>query len=435
MSGMTAVYWSIDGGATASTTEEGASPIYSKVGGKSTGADNPSFKWENWYNYVAGDNATDTKTSRWANAVTDDGSYWVWIPRYKYLISDQTTWIGATERGKIEIKFIPTTDKKGASGYTTAANSENEMLTKDSNGYIIHPAFENGSITGKNNGFANGEWDKDLPGFWVAKYEMSMEDANGANVNTDSDFIGNVKISSSAKMVSKPGVQSWRYIVIGQIYQNCLLYDTAKGSHMIKNSEWGAIAYLTHSQYGRNRNEITKNNSSTYITGNGVTNAYNTTAGMLASTTGNIYGVYDMNGGADEYTAGWDTLVTIGSEGKDKDGTEWFTQNGTSDKYKTAYSNGTSTNYGEKVKTVCRTGDAIKEVWAASGCAWFYDKCYFLYAAIPFSTRGGKFSNGDDAGVFAANTSNGNYKVNHSFRAVLAARRCVVIQPQDCEEF
>ena len=76
----------------------------------------------------------------------------------------------------------------------------------------------------------------------------------------------------------------------------------------------GAVAYLTNSKYGRNGTEITINNSSDYITGNagnsisagsaaGTTNAYNTAAGQLASTTGNIYGIYDMSGGGYEYTA------------------------------------------------------------------------------------------------------------------------------------
>ena len=36
----------------------------------------------------------------------------------------------------------------------------------------------------------------------------------------------------------------------------------------MKNSEWGAVAYLAHSQYGRNGHEITINNSSNFITGN-----------------------------------------------------------------------------------------------------------------------------------------------------------------------
>ena len=242
MAGMTPMYWSTDGGVTASTTEEGATEIYARVdeNGKasSTGTDNPNFKWDNWYAYTAGDNSTDTKTSRWANAVTDDGSYWVWIPRFKYKISNQPATAGVSNAGKIEVQFIPTSDQTGANGYTTSPNTEGEMITTDSNGYIIHPAFENGSSTGKNNSFANGEWNSELPGFWIAKYEMSMEDGSGKNVNTTSDTIGNVALSEDVKMVSKPGVSSWRYIQIGQIYQNCINYDTAKNSHMIKNSEW-----------------------------------------------------------------------------------------------------------------------------------------------------------------------------------------------------
>ena len=247
MEGMTAVYWSTDGGVTASTTEEGAIEIYARVdeNGKasSTGTDNPNFKWENWYAYTAGDNSTDTKTSRWANAVTDDGSYWVWIPRYKYKITNQPTSAGIENAGKIDVEFIPTTEKQGAAGYTTGANADGEILTTDSEGYIIHPAFENGSSTGKNNGFENGEWDSELPGFWIAKYEMSMEDGEGNALNTD-EVEGNVAISADVKMVSKPNVSSWRSIQIGQIYQNCIKYDTGKNSHMIKNSEWRSSGIL-----------------------------------------------------------------------------------------------------------------------------------------------------------------------------------------------
>ena len=237
MPGMTPMYWSTDGGVTASITEEGATEIYARIdeNGKasSTGLDNPNFDWNNWYLYVAGDNETDTKTSRWANAVTDDGSYWVWIPRFKYKISDKPIGYSGDRAGKIEVEFIPTTDQTGTSGYTTAANTEGEILTIDGNTYIIHPAFENGSSTGKNNGYANGEWDSELPGFWIAKYEISGENASGESINP-----GNAAISDSVRMVSKPGVASWGMIKIGQMYQNCINYDKAKNSHMIKNSEW-----------------------------------------------------------------------------------------------------------------------------------------------------------------------------------------------------
>lgn len=103
----------------------------------------------------------------------------------------------------------------------------------------------------------------------------------------------------------------------------------------MKNSEWGAVAYLTQSAYGRNGNEIAINQCSNYYTGAGPGKdnntyaynkntfendyAWNTEQGKLASTTGNIYGIYDMAGGAWEYVAAYvDTghnRITNGSYG------------------------------------------------------------------------------------------------------------------------
>ena len=196
----------------------------------------------------------------------------------------------------------------------------------------------------------------------------------------------------------------------------------------------GAVAYLTHSQYGRNGNEVTINNNSSYITGiagdsvtasgsDSITNAYNTTEGMKASTTGNIYGVYDLSGGAWEYTAGWNTLSSssgLTSYGKAIDGTVYFSTGGSSDRTKTAYSNGTSTFYGEKVKTVCRSGDGIKETWISGSRSWFNDYSDFVLSSYPFSVRGGSYSNGDGAGVFCSGSYDGFAYSSGSFRAVLA---------------
>ena len=196
----------------------------------------------------------------------------------------------------------------------------------------------------------------------------------------------------------------------------------------------GAVAYLTHSQYGRNGNEITINNNSNYITGiagdsvtasesSSITNAYNTTAGMKASTSGNIYGVYDMNGGAFEYTANWDTLSSspwLTNNGKAVDGTEYFSTGGSSDRTKTAYSNDSDDYDGEKVKTVCRSGDGIKETWISGASSWFQDWSNFLYSSVPFSLRGGNYYNEDAAGVFCSGSLHGGANADVSFRAVLA---------------
>ena len=194
------------------------------------------------------------------------------------------------------------------------------------------------------------------------------------------------------------------------------------------------MAYLTHSQYGRNGNEITINNNSNYITGiagdkvtasssSSTENTYNTSKGMLASTTGNIYGVYDLSGGAWEYTANWDTLSSgsdITSYGKAVDGTVYFSANGESDRTKTAYRNGTNDYDGEKIKEVCRTGDGIKETWISGSDSWFNDYSNCVNSYFPFSMRGGYCSYGGSAGVFCSNSSSGSPDGDVSFRAVLA---------------
>ena len=66
----------------------------------------------------------------------------------------------------------------------------------------------------------------------------------------------------------------------------------------MKNIEWGVVAYLTESKYGRNGIEIEFNNSN-FFTGAG-----DYEANILQSTTGNVYGIYDINGGVREYIAG-----------------------------------------------------------------------------------------------------------------------------------
>ena len=94
---------------------------------------------------------------------------------------------------------------------------------------------------------------------------------------------------------------------------------------MMKNTEWGAVAYLQHSAYGSGAS-VRINNNSDYTTGyqanNEPTCGYTTTneecnkycndgtcntaypSSTLSSTTGNITGVFDMSGGAWEYVMG-----------------------------------------------------------------------------------------------------------------------------------
>ena len=121
-------------------------------------------------------------------------------------------------------------------------------------------------------------------------------------------------------------------------------------SHLIKNSEWGAIAYLCYSQYGN----VPKINGAGSLAQNGYwydmytgqgpksvtdenwynriddTHNYNTQNGILASTTGNVTGVYDMNGGAWERVAGYldNGNYNLNNYGQNIDGSIKYFENG-----------------------------------------------------------------------------------------------------------
>ena len=241
---------------------------------------------ENWYDYENG---------KWANIKTQNKTegleaYWVWIPRYEYIVPT------STKAEEIEVKFIPISQKEPDEGYT------------------IHPTFTNEG----NGGFG------ELDGIWVSKFEAV------SNTPTASNGGGNV---TNLKVQSIPNQTSWRYIETKNIFTVCrkmtnegeVLEGSSVDSHMMKNMEWGAVAILSQSKYGvfnsksstgANGDEtyqVWNNSSSSYITGsvgtskdasNTTISTYNSISGPKASTTGTIYGVYDMAGGAWEYVAG-----------------------------------------------------------------------------------------------------------------------------------
>ena len=195
----------------------------------------------------------------------------------------------------------------------------------------------------------------------------------------------------------------------------------------------GAVAYLTQSVYGRNKEEITKNNyytstSSPYkvavtgLAGNSVSAsststlasvyAYNTENGMKASTTGNITGVYDLSGGVSEMTAGY---ISNGNSYLYKDGTSGSgyssgnlmgatskaNPNGyqtLSTRYYTVYpydslSENDSNNYNTYKGLLTSTygyGNAILETSSlgTGNCSWNNDSSYFVGTVYPFFLRG-----------------------------------------------
>ena len=198
---------------------------------------------------------------------------------------------------------------------------------------------------------------------------------------------------------------------------------------MMKNDEWGAVAYLSKSKYGKQKEEVWINNSSSYITGSagnsasagsneGTTNDYTSTQGVKASTTGTVYGVYDMSGGAWEYVAGYvnnghGNLTTYGSSLVNGDAkTKNVYSKASSDSYENNY-NANSSKYGDAVYETSTSG--------SGSTSWYGDYSYFPSTDWPFFYRGGYCSYGTSAGVFFFDSYNGNSNGSVSFRPVLVA--------------
>ena len=153
---------------------------------------------------------------------------------------------------------------------------------------------------------------------------------------------------------------------------------------MMKNIEWGAVAYLKQSNYGLGITDITINDYRSYCTGGGTGTSYKTNTGQ--STTGNITGVYDMSGGANEYVMG-NYNKTTGQSG--------LTVSGVPAEHIDIYS-------GNSV-SASHLGDALGET-----ADWYSDYAQFVSSSYPWFLRGGQYLNGDKAGMFCFNNFSGN---------------------------
>ena len=366
-----------------------------------------------WYNYGTEVNAPKLGTGmtpivyegankptekKWANAITEDGSMWVWIPRYAYSI---TSGYHSSSTGTIEIKFLKESSNVAYDGTSTWDNVSGQGK------WNVHPAFNYG---------------QEVSGIWVAKFEASPEGATTSTSNSEYNGTGK-------KLQVKPGVSSWRSITISNIYDVCKNYNSALNSHMMKNDEWGAVAYLSKSKYGKQNEEVWINNSSSYITGSagnsasasgntGTTTDYTSTQGVKASTTGTVYGVYDMSGGAWEYVAGYvnnghGNLTNYGSSLVNGDAkTKNVYSKASSDSYENNY-NANSSKYGDAVYETSTNG--------SGSTSWYGDYSNFPHTSGPFFLRGGYYIYGTNAGVFYFNYNNGGSNSNYSFRPVLVA--------------
>lgn len=211
----------------------------------------------------------------------DINSYYVWIPRFKYKLWNVTGESGIDSynayQSGIDIIFERDTSTSGTI-YCENSNCYSDTLKvtpvneTDNGKYYTHPAFTT--------------VDNELSGIWVSKYEVSTTDSNCNQ--TDKSNCQN----TSLKLESKFGANVWSNNNLANFYQS--IKKLGNEYSVIKNSEWGAIVYLSHSKYG-----VCQNNTCKKIEAN---NTYISGTNNLDSTTLNIYGVYDMAGSKAEFT-------------------------------------------------------------------------------------------------------------------------------------
>ena len=388
-------------GANAPVLASGMIPVYYSGGSWKKADSTNSNSTYQWYDY---------DTQKWANAVViadeevsigttardyymnasvgtniDETSilaYYVWIPRYKYqLFNVDSTTMDPIE---IQVEFEDGTPTKS----TGTSNGE----------WLTHPAFTLGT--------------DELEGIWVGKFSTTG-DATTPTIRPNLAALTEQNVSTQFTTSQKFGTTT---------------YLTSTGAsqvdaHMMKNIEWGAVTYLKQSKYGLGTTDIGINNNSNYKTGCGSTagsaysttcNAYNTTDGMLASTTGNITGVYDMSAAMGTYVMGVmktsnGTALTYSSSGFTTSTLPFNSKYVDQYEYGTTYSDQTA--YNRRI-----LGDATGEVHG-----WYDDTEFFVYSGNSWFVRGsGYYDSPTNAGVFSFFRYFGMPYPVLAFRSVLA---------------
>ena len=455
--------------------KEGMIPVYYDNGWKK--ADTSK---DNWYNY-------HESKKEWANVVTvkENGSktrsyyqsaeegepiaeadilaMFVWIPRYAYNIASGYH-TAANGTGDIQIKFLEGVEDNYEGG--TAVRQEDTNAITNGDKYVVHPAFTEENI---------GE---EITGMWVGKFESSNASSpyNNEGAETNENYKKGLGDGTTQDVTIRPNVTSWRWTEVTTMYEVSQEMNDAGNIHglteetdtmLMKNSQWGAVAYLAQSKYGNKQGQdeesgiwnnpytegyiyanasnsagygmenysttltgmagetrdtvtnyyskvkegtkqdngdsitITYNNVNLVVNGGGPNGTlgeeftrtyyrYNTEIGQKASTTRNIYGIYDMSGGSWEYMA---SFLTNGT-------TEYATTMKTKPaKYIDQYAGDGATSsaadrqanydantsiYGDAVYETSLKGDGTQS-------SWNQDYSDFPYLTIPFFGRGGNY--------------------------------------------
>ncbi len=464
-----------------------------------------------WYSY-----GITSETKKWANAKTQEGSMWVWIPRFAYRVDN--------DKKVIDVVFLQGTtdnyfDENGELQTAKRQKSIDETIDTTT-GYTVHPAFTDES----NIKFANGGWDKELTGIWVAKFAAGYASGNNtaevksSSVNYTETQVWTYRTERGTDTEDNEDARNWLDGIYGATTTS-IKYPTFQGvtyamnyinhndsfniakvlnesgniyglsisdsdSHLMKNSEWGACSYLSLSKYGLYNVDI-KINSVNLNSGNrkrtetagksGVDSVYavtgcaggnsNTTIdtlkavtankadskggayvwnqknGQASSTTGTIYGVYDMSGTVWERTAAYVANENVNLRGQGASiAYNENTLKTESTKYTTVYPFNEKDSEGKAltdIDTASRQnfvanskiyGDAVRETNSGkagtSASNWYYsswtsDYSYFPALYYPFFDRSGVFWDGSHAGMCAFYRVGGYSHFNCGFRAVL----------------
>ena len=241
-----------------------------------------TYQWYDYDSKMWANSVTVSETNRSTYLNADPGTeipmddiltMQVWVPRYKYKVFNYNAdGTAKSSPQEIEITFENGTETTGEISCTDSISgtdgdpsetcklkSDNSTCTDSTcnNKTYTHPAFTFGT--------------EELKGIWVGKFEIS---APTDNTCYTSESTTNCNKTGITPLV-KPDVKSYRYAQVGTFETNIMAmndngniygFASSDDTHMMKNMEWGAVAYLSHSKYGINK-EININNSSRFYTG------------------------------------------------------------------------------------------------------------------------------------------------------------------------
>ena len=176
---------------------------------------------DEWYNY-------SKESPMWANVmINNSNTMYVWIPRFAYRVKN---FYISTDYSNIPSSAIDIIFLKG----TSDLMPNDEVLPT---GYQVHPAFQ----------YREDPNDPksriDLAGFWVAKRNIDFADS----------------------LISGSGVVAADKVLLANLHPE--MDSSNVESHLIKNTEWSAIAYLSHYTVGKTENGNSLINSASGVLG------------------------------------------------------------------------------------------------------------------------------------------------------------------------